>query len=119
MSPDPQPIDPQPIDPQPIGAPASGDSPASRTTWYGKVLRLCFVIFCFEVGVFLVVFPWLQDWDNNRLSAYSSLLEEVWGNPYFRGALSGLGLANIYISFLEILRLIRGQIEDAQLERLK
>lgn len=108
-----------PLEPPPLGTPADSEPPAPRGTWYGKVLRLCFVIFCFEVGVFLVVFPWLGDWDNNRLTTYSTLLEEVWGNPYFRGALSGLGLANIYISFLEILRLIRGQIEDAQIERLK
>ena len=85
---------------------------APKRSWYSKLFTLCFVIFCFEVGVFLVVFPWLDFWDTNSLSTYSSWLADIWGNPYFRGALSGLGLVNIYISFLEILRLIRGQIKE-------
>ena len=77
--------------------------------WYNKVLRFCFVVFCFEIGAFLIVFPWLDVWQNNRLPAYAWWLEDLWGNPYFRGALSGLGLVNIYISMSEIVRLIRGR----------
>jgi hypothetical protein len=100
-----------PLEPQPIGAPSSGEAPGPRTTWYRKVLSLCFVVFCFEVGVFLMVFPWLDYWNSNSLTTYSPWLADVWGSPFFRGALSGLGLVNIYISFLEILRLIRGQME--------
>lgn len=77
--------------------------------WYTKLLSLCFVIFCFEIGVFLVVFPWLDNaWEANHVAGFSPWLADIWGNPFFRGALSGLGLVNIYISFLEILRLIRG-----------
>ncbi len=76
--------------------------------WYSKLLRLCFIIFCFEIGVFLVVFPWMEVWEANQVAAYASWLADLWGSPFFRGALSGLGLVNIYISFVEILRLIRG-----------
>ena len=77
--------------------------------WYTKLLSLCFVIFCFEIGLFLVVFPWLDNaWEVNRVANFAPWLADVWGSPFFRGALSGLGLLNIYISFLEILRLIRG-----------
>ena len=85
-------------------------APRSRP-WYSKVLGLCFVIFCFEIGVFLVVFPWLDLWETNGLTLYAPWLSDVWGSPYLRGGLSGLGLVNIYISFLEILRLVRGQFE--------
>jgi hypothetical protein len=28
-------------------------------------------------------------------------------NPYFRGSISGLGLVNIFVAFLEIIRLRR------------
>ncbi len=83
-----------------------------RASWPSKLLSLVFVIFCFDVGVFLVVFPWLDYWETNSLAAYAPWLADMWGNPYFRGALSGLGLVNIYISFLEIVRLIRGQVES-------
>jgi hypothetical protein len=29
-------------------------------------------------------------------------------NPYFRGAISGIGLVNLYVSFGELLKLMRG-----------
>ena len=78
--------------------------------WYSKLLSLCFIVFCFEIGVFLAVFPWLENaWETNQAATFAPWLGDIWGNPFFRGALSGLGLVNIYISFLEILRLIRGQ----------
>ena len=67
---------------------------------------MLFVIFCFEIGVFLLVFPWLDPWSNNGVADLRGLAE-VWDNPYFRGALSGLGLLNIYISFVEVFRLKR------------
>jgi hypothetical protein len=79
--------------------------------WYAKILSFCFIIFCFEIGVFLLVFPWLNIWEANMVATYSEWLQDVWGNPYFKGALSGLGLVNIYISLLEIVRLIRRSID--------
>ncbi len=76
--------------------------------WYSKFLSFCFILFCFEIGVFLLVFPWLEIWELNNAATYASWLGDMWGSPFFRGALSGLGLVNIYISFLEIIRLMRG-----------
>jgi hypothetical protein len=108
------------IEPQGVDVPAIEPARSSRgASWHSKLLNLCFIIFCFEIGVFLVVFPWLDYWDTNNIAGYSQWLGEIWGNPYFRGALSGVGLANIYISFLEILRLIRGQIESTPADQLK
>ena len=94
-------------------------TPERRDSWAGKLLRLCFVIFCFEIGVFLVVFPWLEYWNTSTVALYAPWLTDLWGSPYLRGALSGLGLANIYISFLEILSLIRGQAESVANDQLK
>lgn len=94
--------------PDAAGIPEGPLTPVMPRPWYSKLLGLCFVIFCFEIGVFLVVFPWLDFWDTNSLATYSQALADTWGNPYFRGALSGLGLVNIYISFLEIIRLVKG-----------
>ena len=71
---------------------------AARRPWYSKLLSLCFVIFCFEIGVFLVVFPWMEIWEANQVANFAPWLADLWGSPYFRGALSGLGLVNIYIS---------------------
>jgi hypothetical protein len=87
------------------GTPAAAEK--TGRPWYHKILGLCFVVFCFEVGVFLTVYPWMEFWDTNSLSTYNSWLNDIWGNPFFRGAVSGVGIVNVYISFLEILRLIR------------
>src|SRR5438128_764584 len=37
--------------------------------WYHKLFGLLGVIFCFELGVFLLVFPWASDWDLNYFSS--------------------------------------------------
>jgi hypothetical protein len=75
--------------------------------WYHKLGGLLFVNFCFFIGVALAVFPWLEWWDANYLSYFSPAWRRIWLNPYFRGAVSGVGLLNVYISFVEIFRLKR------------
>jgi hypothetical protein len=78
--------------------------PASDTRfvrWHRRVLGICLVIFAFELGLFLLVFPWLPNWDLNWIPLHSPFLSELWLNQYFRGGLSGLGLLNIYVAVME------------------
>lgn len=82
--------------------------PAPRRSTTSKLLGLLVVVLCFEIGVFLVVFPWLDAWGRNAIPNEAVYLIDLWENNYFRGALSGLGLINIWISFHEMLRLLRG-----------
>ena len=74
--------------------------------WYHKFSAVLLIIFCLEIGTFLLVFPWYGNtWESNF---FSSLLRQgYWQNPYFRGAVSGLGVVNLYICFVEILLLRR------------
>ena len=72
-----------------------------------RLLRLVFAIFTFEIGLFLVVFPWVDIWSVNYFSGWLPALENMWDEPYFRGAITGLGLVNIYIACAEVLRLFR------------
>lgn len=100
-----------PLGPEPVQL----DRPAferRRRPWYSKVLSFCFIVFCFEIGVFLLVFPWLKIWELNNVATYSEWLQDVWGNPFFKGALSGLGLVNIYISLSEIVRMVSRGVES-------
>jgi hypothetical protein len=78
-----------------------------RHTWYHKLGIFLFIIVCFEVGAFLTVFPWTPQWDSNSLANLFPLLRNLWTSSYFRGALSGVGLLNIYISLGEVSRLRR------------
>jgi hypothetical protein len=51
--------------------------------------------------------PWLDGWDHNYLSHLAARWPEVWMSPYVRGAVSGLGVVDIAISFIELFRLRR------------
>jgi hypothetical protein len=79
-----------------------------RKSWQGRLLGISFAIFAFEIGLFLVIFPWMGDsWDLNYIQSLGPVLQNVWDEPYFRGAVSGLGFLNIYIGMLQIARLFR------------
>ncbi len=73
--------------------------------WHAKFRTLLFIVFAFEIGFFLLVFPWMGIWDKTSIPVVLPWLSSIWDNPYFRGAVSGLGLVNIYISLLEVSRL--------------
>jgi hypothetical protein len=101
-----------PVGPQFPGVEESSVAPVPvRHSWAHKLGVILFVIVCFEVGVFLLVFPWTAQWDGNSISnLLANLLHwprDYWTSSYFRGALSGLGMLNIYISIGELQRLRR------------
>ena len=64
-------------------------------------------IFAFAVGGFLVVFPWVDAWDLNSLPEFIPRVSDIWDEPSFRGALTGLGFVNLYIGVLQFVRFLR------------
>jgi len=93
---------------QPVTPPVSvADGVPVKRTWVQKLGTLLFVLVSFEVGAFLLLFPWMEYWDHNSIAALAPWMRDVWDSAYFRGALSGLGLVNIYIALAEIFRLRR------------
>ncbi len=80
---------------------------AQRPRWLHKVAALLYIFFCFELGAFLLLFPWLEAWQQNYFSSFGLGWREFWSNAYLRGAVSGLGLVNIAIAFTEVFRLRR------------
>jgi hypothetical protein len=75
--------------------------------WYHKMSAVLFITFCLEIGFFLTVFPWTEYWDNNFFSSWIPQWHQYWDNMYVRGAVSGLGVVNLYISLVEMFRLRR------------
>lgn len=73
--------------------------------WNARFKMLLFIVFAFEIGFFLLVFPWLQGWDRTSIPVMIPWLAYIWDNTFFRGAISGLGAVNVYISLLEVGRL--------------
>jgi hypothetical protein len=75
--------------------------------WYHKMSAALLVAFCLGIGLFLLIFPWTPDWDANYFGSLLPQWHLYWDNMYVRGAVSGLGVVNLYISILELFRLRR------------
>ncbi len=75
--------------------------------WYHKLSGVLYVVLCFEIGLFLLFFPWSDYWKPNMLANLSPEWGIFWLNPYFRGAISGFGMINIYFSVVEAFHLRR------------
>ena len=89
-----------------------------------------FILLCFLLGMSLTLFPWIDlngmgDWGDNYLLAVVTekagipLLRSAVASNWVRGAVSGLGVLNLFIAFWELAhfkenvdRLRQDQIED-------
>jgi hypothetical protein len=75
-----------------------------------KLTVVFFIVICFEIGMLLVILPWLgfPPWTENYLliAAVDKLqynwLATVMKSGYLRGAVTGLGLLNIMLGIWEI-----------------
>lgn len=98
-----------------------------------RLTVIFFIIVCLEAGVALTLLPWISfgglgDWGNNFLLA---LAVEKTGFPviattvtssWFRGAVTGLGVLNLFIAFWEIanfkqsVKMIEGKSDEKDLK---
>jgi len=79
--------------------------PAYR--WYHKMWAVLLITFCVEIGCFLTIFPWTSYWEINYFSQIAPGWHVLWYNAYLRGAVSGVGVLNLYIALVEVFRLRR------------
>lgn len=63
------------------------------------------VAFFIEVGLLLIVLPWSKFWERNYFIEAVPALEAVLTNYYARGAISGLGIVNLFAGFSEMIPL--------------
>lgn len=66
------------------------------------VWRLLYILYSFEVGIFLLFLPWLGIWENNYLLYLFPDFRPLVANSYLKGAVLGLGVVNIVIGIEEI-----------------
>ena len=79
----------------------SSNSAAQSSGWERAGKRLGIVIYvllCIEIGTFLLVVPWSVLWDRSLLMGYYPGLRPLLLSPYVRGAVSGLGLVNLWLA---------------------
>ena len=69
-----------------------------------RLLTIIYIVFCFEIGVFLFVFPWTSLWTRNYFVGHLPWFAGIVHNYFLRGAVSGLGLADIWLAIYEVWR---------------
>ncbi len=103
----------QPLSPHtPVAEPEQQPEPqmvAPGPAWFAHIMSVLFIIFCLELGLFLLVYPWTDWWSANYFAWASrgnvQRWHEIWNNTYVRGAVSGIGAVNLWIALTEVFRL--------------
>jgi hypothetical protein len=63
-----------------------------------RILRVLLLLLWLELGLLLIVIPWMGVWDANYfLNRYPTLIP-ILLNPYLRGAISGLGVVDAVLA---------------------
>ena len=72
-----------------------------------RVFAVAVILFCFEIGFFLIIVPWSSLWENNLLFVYAPGLRPLFLNYLVRAGVSGLGMLDFLIGVSEVRRLFR------------
>jgi hypothetical protein len=80
-----------------------GDGVKKRLRTIARILKIVYIIYSIEVGIFLIWLPWMSFWDTNYLTHLFPQIHQVLANPFFKGAVLGLGIANIMIGIHEVI----------------
>ncbi len=83
-------------------AAAGAEQPAGKASWMEKAAAVVYCVFCIEIGLFLLVYPWLRSWEQNYLIQLQPALTGFLTSVQFRGAVSGLGILNLFAAVSEI-----------------
>jgi hypothetical protein len=76
-----------------------------------RLLNVLWMLILFELGVLLIVLPWLGHlWDTNYFLSHYPLLRPFLLNPSVRGSISGLGALDIFLAA----NMVRRRDRDAQ-----
>lgn len=78
-----------------------------------KLTVIFFILLCFLIGMYLTLLPWFNlrmigDWGDNYLLAFVTekaglpILKSAISSNWFRGAVTGLGIVNLFIAFWEM-----------------
>ena len=90
----------------PEAAKRSTDAPLQEPRM-NRWLAILYVVICFEMGMSLFMFPWVPLWSQNFFVGHYPWLYSLAANYYVRGAISGLGLIDVFLAFHEVWRLRR------------
>ena len=69
--------------------------------WMQRTFLIIFVLLCIELGIVLVAVPWRPIWSDNALLANYPHLRTFLRLGFVRGAITGIGLLDIWIGIWE------------------
>ena len=104
--------------PDPVQSAPEAATPV-KPKWLRRLGNVLFIIFCLELGLFLLIFPWTDSWGTNYFAWIGPLKlqpywHQVWNNSYLRGAISGIGLLNVWVAISDALRMYIGNDKDIE-----
>jgi len=77
------------------------------------MIRVFFVIYCFEAGLLLTVAPWLPVWDRTVMQISFTALRNLCLHPALRGAVTGFGLIHVVWGLHDLKALLTRRSPDA------
>lgn len=80
--------------------------------------RLIIIALFFEIGIVLLVVPWMPYWQQNFFIDARPYVEPWLTSPFVKGAISGLGLVNVIAGFAELASLFMGRRSDSEDEEV-
>jgi hypothetical protein len=92
-----------PLQIEPAGPSDKANSPElvspepAEPVWGQRLKLVIFVLFSVELGMLLIVLPWTPVWTHNSLLAGHPDLRGVLHHYFTRGAVTGLGLVDMWI----------------------
>ncbi len=72
-----------------------------------RLFNVLYIVLWLMMGMMLLLSPWLFPWGENYFFLRYSWVQTVAGNYYVRGAISGVGVADIALGFWEAVRFAR------------
>ena len=67
-----------------------------------RLLAVAFILFCFEIGFFLIFVPWSELWESNVLLTYVPALRPIVLHQLVRVAITALGGLDLLIGLSEL-----------------
>lgn len=65
---------------------------------FNRLLHVVMLLIWLELGLVLILVPWSEIWDINYFVYQYPALGLIVKNSYLRGAVSGLGLMNVFLA---------------------
>jgi hypothetical protein len=75
--------------------------------WGHMLVSAALIALCTAMGIFLLIFPWSSLWDVNYYVLRVPALLDYWSSPYLRGAVSMLGVLNLFFALVDSIRFRR------------